>query len=66
MSLRVFHVVFVAICVALSLFVAVWGVAEFSRESSVMALAVAVVFFGAAVALVIYGKKVFVKLRDLP
>ena len=59
MSLRVFHIIFVMICVALSIWVGVWGV----RNGS---MAIAIVFFISAVALVVYGTKVYGKLRDLP
>ncbi len=66
MSLRAFHIVFVIVTVVLSLYVALWGFREFSQERDTSALALAVLFLAAAVGLIIYGKKVFVKLRDLP
>ena len=66
MSLRAFHIVFVVVTIALSLYVALWGIREFSEERSMSALALAVLFAAMAVGLMIYGKKVFVKLRDLP
>jgi hypothetical protein len=59
MSLRVFHVIFVMICVALSIWVGVWGV----RNGSTL---MSIVFFASAAALVVYGTKVYGKLRDLP
>lgn len=66
MSLRAFHIVFVIVSVALSLFVTMWGIREYAHERSMGALALAILFLLAAVALVIYGKKVFVKLKELP
>jgi uncharacterized PurR-regulated membrane protein YhhQ (DUF165 family) len=66
MSLRAFHIVFVIVTIVLSLYVAVWGIQQFSQERSVTALTLAILFLATAVALLIYGKKVFVKLRDLP
>ena len=66
MSLRAFHIVFVIVTVALSLFVALWGFREYSQERDMGALGLAVLFLVTAVALIVYGKKVFVKLRDLP
>jgi uncharacterized membrane protein YozB (DUF420 family) len=66
MSLRAFHIVFIIVTVALSLFVAMWGVREFARERDMAALAMSLVFLGAAVGLVIYGKKAYAKLKELP
>ena len=64
MSLRAFHIVFIIVTVALSLYVALWGFREFARERNGGALALAIVFLIAAVALVIYGKKAFAKLKE--
>jgi heme A synthase len=66
MSLRVFHIIFVIVTVALSLWIAVWGVAEYRAERSTMGLTLAVIFFLAAATLVVYGKKVYRKLKELP
>lgn len=66
MSLRIFHVVFIVASVALCLYVGLWGVREFVRTSSNGGLALAVVFFACGGALVVYGKKTFRKLRELP
>ncbi|HET7712697.1 MAG TPA: hypothetical protein VFL80_12265 [Thermoanaerobaculia bacterium] len=65
MSLRIFHVVFIVVCVGFSIFVGVWGFQEYSATRSVGALALAIVFLGAAGALILYGKKAFGKLREL-
>jgi uncharacterized PurR-regulated membrane protein YhhQ (DUF165 family) len=66
MSLRIFHIVFVIVTVALSLFVTMWGFREFTLERNNCALALAVIFFLTAIALTIYGKKVYTKLKELP
>ena len=66
MSLRAFHIVFVIVSTVLSLYVALWGIREYSQEQSITALTLGVLFLLMAVALMIYGKKVFGKLRDLP
>lgn len=58
MSLRIFHIVFVMVCVALSIFVAAWG----WRNN---AAALAIVFALFAVALVAYGVRAFRKLKEL-
>lgn len=66
MSLRVFHMVFVIVTVILSLYVALWGIREFSQEQSSGALMLAVIFLVTAVGLTIYGKKAYGKLKELP
>jgi hypothetical protein len=66
MSLRVFHIVFIMVCVALSIWVGVWGIRDYMLQRSAGALALGVLFLLSGVVLVVYGKRVFVKLRDLP
>jgi uncharacterized PurR-regulated membrane protein YhhQ (DUF165 family) len=66
MSLRAFHIIFIVATIALSLFVALWGIREFSAERSFGALALAVIFLATAVGLVIYGKKAAAKFKELP
>lgn len=66
MSLRAFHIVFIVVTIVLSLSVGLWGIREYSEERSVSALALGILFFAMAIALMIYGKKTFTKLRDLP
>lgn len=66
MSLRAFHIVFIIATIVLSLYVALWGIREFTEERSASALTLAVLFLAMAVGLMIYGKKAFAKLRDLP
>jgi hypothetical protein len=66
MSLRVFHIVFITVSVALMLYVTVWGVREFvaSRNS----LGISMIIFGVVggASLVWYGKRAFHKLKELP
>jgi len=66
MSLRAFHIVFVVVTIVLSLYVALWGIREFTEQRSGTALTLGVLFLAMAVGLMIYGKKAFAKLRDLP
>lgn len=66
MSLRIFHIVFVIVTVALSLFVTVWGFREFAQQRSTGALALAIVFLATAVGMTVYGRKVYGKLKELP
>jgi hypothetical protein len=65
MSLRAFHIVFVVVTIALSIFVTLWGVTEFIQERNALGLGLALLFTATAGVLVVYGKKVFIKLRDL-
>jgi predicted membrane protein len=66
MSLRAFHIIFIIVTVVLSLFVTLWGIREFAQERSSMGLALAILFLVTAVAGIVYGKKAFTKLRELP
>lgn len=66
MSLRAFHIIFVIVSVALSLWVALWGVREYSQQQSTMGLTLALIFFATAAVLIYYGKKVYRKLKELP
>ncbi len=66
MSLRAFHIVFIVLCVALSLWVGVWGIRDYMAERSGGALALGILFLVSGVVLVVYGSKVYTKLRDLP
>lgn len=66
MSLRVFHIFFIIVTTALSLWVGLWGVREYTQERSTTGLALAVIFFLTAAGLVYYGKKVYRKLKELP
>jgi hypothetical protein len=65
MSLRAFHIVFIVVTIVLSVFVSLWGVTEFVQERNALGLGLALLFTVTAAGLVVYGKKVFVKLRDL-
>jgi hypothetical protein len=66
MSLRVFHVVFITVSVALMLYLTVWGVRDFMTARS--SLGISMIIFGVAggASLVWYGMRVFHKLKELP
>jgi len=66
MSLRAFHVIFVVATIVLSLYVALWGIREYSAERSLGALALALLFLANAVGLIVYGKKAAAKFKELP
>lgn len=65
MSLRIFHVIFITVSIALTVFVTIWGVREFMVTHNGSALALAIVFLVGGVALVLYAGRAFGKLRDL-
>ncbi|HJQ36619.1 MAG TPA: hypothetical protein VKB93_05735 [Thermoanaerobaculia bacterium] len=66
MSLKVFHIVFVIVTTILSLFVALWGIREFAQQKSAGGLILSLVFLAAAVGLMVYGKKVWAKFKEIP
>ena len=66
MSLRAFHIIFIIATIVLSLYVALWGIREFSAERSTGALGLSALFLITAVALMIYGKKALAKFKELP
>lgn len=66
MSLKAFHIVFVILTTVLSLFVALWGIREFAQQKSVSGLALGLVFLAAAIALMVYGRKVWAKFKEIP
>jgi hypothetical protein len=65
MSLRVFHVIFIMVCIALCAYVAVWGIREYAATRSGAALGMTAVFVLGGVAIVWYLGKAFRKLKDL-
>ena len=66
MSLRAFHIIFVIVTVALSLYVALWGIRQFAMERDSGALGLGLLFLVTGIGLAIYGKKAFAKLKELP
>jgi TRAP-type C4-dicarboxylate transport system permease small subunit len=66
MSLRVFHVIFIIVCVAFCLFMTFWGVREWMTVRNGTSLALGLVSGVAGIGLMVYGVKVFQKLRDIP
>ena len=66
MSLKAFHIVFVIVTTVLSLFVALWGIREFAQQKSMPGLALGLVFLATAIALMVYGRKVWAKFKEIP
>lgn len=65
MSLRVFHVAFIVVSIALSVVVAAWGVREFVQGGGANPLLVGLVAALSGAALVVYGIRYFGKLQEL-
>ena len=65
MSLRIFHVIFIVICIALCVSVAIWGVREYEMTRNAGALGMTATFVVAGIILVAYSGRAFRKLRDL-
>lgn len=65
MSLKVFHLLFVVASVILALAVGGWGFQRWMEEGSGTGLALAVLFFVAGFALVVYGFGFSRKMREI-
>ena len=65
MSLRIFHIVFISVSVALTLYLTAWGVREFMVARSSLGITMAVVGLVGCASLIWYGKRVFHKLKEL-
>ena len=65
MSLRIFHVLFIALSIVLSAMVAGWGVQQYLTLGDRSGLVLAGVFFVIGLALVLYGSRYFRKLKEL-
>ena len=62
MSLRIFHIIFIAVCLALCIFMVRWGYIQGTTQGWVVAGA----FLVSALALLAYSKKILRKFRELP
>ena len=65
MSLRVFHLVFVALSILMAVLVGGWGVNRYLADGRVADLTLGVGFFLTGAALMVYGVKVFRKFREI-
>ncbi|HSK79230.1 MAG TPA: hypothetical protein VLQ45_22445 [Thermoanaerobaculia bacterium] len=65
LSLRSFHLFFIAVSVLLAAWVGVWGLQSYLVTRSLGDLALGVLFFGIGLGLVVYGLKARRKLRAL-
>lgn len=65
MSLKVFHIVFIIASIAISAWVAVWGVRFYLAGGAMWGLVLAVVFLALGAALVLYGMRAWAKLKEV-
>ena len=65
LSLRSFHLFFIAVSVLLAAWVGVWGLQSYLVTRSLGDLALGILFFGLGLGLVVYGLKARRKLRAL-
>ena len=65
LSLRSFHVFFIAVSIALSLWVAVWGVSSYRAGGGLGALGTGLFFLLTGFVLLLYFVRVRRKLKDL-
>ena len=65
LSLRSFHLFFIAVSVLLAAWVGAWGVQSWRSTRSLGDLALGVLFFVLGFVLIVYGLRVRRKLKDL-
>ena len=65
MSLKFFHLVFIALSILMAVLVGGWGVNRYLADGSTSELVLGIGFFLAAVALLVYGVKVVRKFREI-
>ena len=61
MSLKAFHLVFVAASILLGLGVGGWGIHQYRTEGDVSLLVLGLVFLAMGIVLIIYGKRMLKK-----
>lgn len=65
MSLKAFHLVFVAASILLGLGVGGWGIHQYRTEGDVSLLVLGLVFLAMGIVLIIYGKRMLKKTKDI-
>jgi hypothetical protein len=65
LSLRSFHLFFIAVSILLSVWVGVWGIDRYRSVGDASGLVFALLFLLVGIVLLVYGFKVRKKLRDL-
>ena len=65
MSLKIVHLAFIVFCLALSLWVGVWGVLQYRLDGSVGPLVLAAVFVVLGAGLAVYAPRYWEKMKEL-
>ena len=65
MSLKAFHIFFIAVSILLGMFVGGWGVRQYLMNDSLASLALGIFFFSSAFVLLAYGLKFIEKVEEL-
>jgi len=65
MSLKAFHVIFVAASILLGLGVGGWGIYQYSTKGDVGLLVMGIIFLIMGIVLIIYGKRMLKKTKDI-
>jgi hypothetical protein len=65
MSLKIFHIVFIALSVALSAGLGAWGIQTYLVEGSTQGLALGVLFFVTGAVLLVYGVYFWKKMKEM-
>ncbi len=65
LSLKAFHIFFIAVSMLLGMFVGGWGVRQYMINDSVGSLALGLFFFASAFVLLVYGLKFIRMIEDL-
>ena len=65
MSLRIFHLVFIALSILMAVWVGGWGVNRYLADGGVGDLTLGVGFFLTGAVLLVYGVKVLRKFREI-
>ena len=65
LSLKAFHIFFIAVCILLGMFVGGWGVRQYLINDSGGSLALGLLFFASAFVLLAYGLAFIRKVEEL-
>lgn len=65
MSLKAFHILFIALSILMSALVGAWGVEKYLQEGSSSGLVLAALFFLFGLALVAYGVRFWRKVQEI-
>ncbi len=64
MSIKIVHLIFIAFCMALALFVGAWGIGEYRNSGEVSGLVLALVFLVVGAGLAVYAPRFWAKVKE--